>query len=818
VDIVSNLGVAGVSVGGEGGAGRVATRTSPARASFGSTLDGALDGAAVSVPRASHSAAELGGRREDGERESADRGAPERRASVTGRHESNSDVAAPARDVSAGRQRRVAGDSQTGTPRPTRRLESASTSREVEDAAAADDVSAGDTSLTTGPAKCDPPSAHVEKTQKREKNPGGPSALSCSADQAPVESVPAATVPVGCMPSGNQSAPVGQGDTPKQPAPAVAATAEGAGLAGPVPDLGVAANAQAVGVSGDGAPPMPDQVSANGPAPATAVFVQAAVGGFAQAAAPGDAFQPSARITANSDAKTTPSADAKPTPDAVPATGPAPAQSAATTVLVGGAVGGFAQAAVPGDTFQPSAEISASADAKTTPNADDKTQPNAVPATGPASAQPAATAVFARAAEPGFAADRTSPQADKTGSGPAGFVPLSANATDMARAIAADALNAFVASTLAGESSGELPDAALTIAPSAGTLRTAADFARASTGLIASTLGGIFAGGPALGASSTTVGGPTPATNGTPDSLASNIRESLARFIDSGLRSAALNPGAVGADARLTSVPLTFAPGAGAASTAEQSVAQPPSSSRMADAALASFQFAQQAPIESLSWARAELAKATRWAQDAVVLQAPLAAAALGTRSADSGFGGSTDQQNAGKERSTLQPPSPGFASGFGAPVSPDLFSTAPAGAQAGARAGAAAMHEPATESGPLTQSIVRVMKLQISQGGGEVQLRLNPEHLGELTVSVRVESGSVSATLRSESPVVRAWIEQHQQELRNGLRDSGLTLDKLAIDADARPRDQQAKDSYQAEQQPYPRRQVPLGQFEALI
>ena len=135
----------------------------------------------------------------------------------------------------------------------------------------------------------------------------------------------------------------------------------------------------------------------------------------------------------------------------------------------------------------------------------------------------------------------------------------------------------------------------------------------------------------------------------------------------------------------------------------------------------------------------------------------------------------------------------------------------------------AAGSDEQAVEIGSLvhgpsvTRSIVQSVRVQIRQGGGEAHIRLNPAHLGELSVLVKVDGTGVSATLRAESPLVRSWLESHQDELKAALKEQGLSLDDLVIDADGRSGQQADAQAQQQRHEP-PRRPATGLQFEVLI
>jgi hypothetical protein len=104
---------------------------------------------------------------------------------------------------------------------------------------------------------------------------------------------------------------------------------------------------------------------------------------------------------------------------------------------------------------------------------------------------------------------------------------------------------------------------------------------------------------------------------------------------------------------------------------------------------------------------------------------------------------------------------------------------------------------------------IVQAIRLVWSRGVGEAQIRLQPDHLGEMSVSIRVEHGQVIARLQSDVPAVREWLQGNHAALRQGLADHNLSLDRFEVvaseDADRTPpRDQ--RDS-RRDDDPRPRR-----------
>jgi flagellar hook-length control protein FliK len=105
-----------------------------------------------------------------------------------------------------------------------------------------------------------------------------------------------------------------------------------------------------------------------------------------------------------------------------------------------------------------------------------------------------------------------------------------------------------------------------------------------------------------------------------------------------------------------------------------------------------------------------------------------------------------------------------------------------------------------ASADGDAAQQVIRSMRLQWSGTSGEAQLRLQPEHLGQVLVSVRVDQGNVSATLHADSATAQQWIESHQQELRQALQDQGLKVTQFNVTVN--PDDRGRRDASSQQQQ----------------
>jgi flagellar hook-length control protein FliK len=123
------------------------------------------------------------------------------------------------------------------------------------------------------------------------------------------------------------------------------------------------------------------------------------------------------------------------------------------------------------------------------------------------------------------------------------------------------------------------------------------------------------------------------------------------------------------------------------------------------------------------------------------------------------------------------------FALGLGMAAPARAGETA---ASADASATNSASHEPA-----VVPQIVKAIRLQWRQGLGEARIRLEPEHLGEVQISMRVQGGAVTAVVQAENPTVQGWIEARHQELRSALSEQGLRLQRFEVVVDPEGRRQ---------------------------
>jgi flagellar hook-length control protein FliK len=104
-----------------------------------------------------------------------------------------------------------------------------------------------------------------------------------------------------------------------------------------------------------------------------------------------------------------------------------------------------------------------------------------------------------------------------------------------------------------------------------------------------------------------------------------------------------------------------------------------------------------------------------------------------------------------------------------------------------------------------VTLQIVQSMRMQFRDGIGEAVLTLKPEHLGSVSISLRVENGGLKASVLAEMPEVRQWLQSQQDSLRSALSEHGLRLDRFDVEPDGR---RQSSSSDTRDEEPTRKRQ----------
>lgn len=89
---------------------------------------------------------------------------------------------------------------------------------------------------------------------------------------------------------------------------------------------------------------------------------------------------------------------------------------------------------------------------------------------------------------------------------------------------------------------------------------------------------------------------------------------------------------------------------------------------------------------------------------------------------------------------------------------------------------------QPTSDPYNIAGQIVDQAKLITKQDSSEMVIKLKPEHLGEVTMKVTVEAGTVSATFHAANPEVRGAIEATLTQLRQDMTAQGLKVDYVGV------------------------------------
>ena len=133
---------------------------------------------------------------------------------------------------------------------------------------------------------------------------------------------------------------------------------------------------------------------------------------------------------------------------------------------------------------------------------------------------------------------------------------------------------------------------------------------------------------------------------------------------------------------------------------------------------------------------------------------------------------------------------------------------------------GNAAQTNQARETYNVPQQIVEQAKLLQRGTDSQMIIKLNPEHLGQLSLKVSVNgNGGVTATFHTDNAQVRAILETTMTQLRQQLDEQGIKVDTVEVHTglpDGQlPQDQGQQGFYQDQGQQVRSRQTDLQDFE---
>ncbi|WP_346354623.1 flagellar hook-length control protein FliK [Azotosporobacter soli] len=112
-------------------------------------------------------------------------------------------------------------------------------------------------------------------------------------------------------------------------------------------------------------------------------------------------------------------------------------------------------------------------------------------------------------------------------------------------------------------------------------------------------------------------------------------------------------------------------------------------------------------------------------------------------------------------------------------------------------------MQQPVSTQDPyqVVTQIVDQAKLVTMKDSTQMVIRLNPEHLGEMTLRISVDNGNVSAAFHTDNQEVRHLLESSMPQLKQDLANQGFKVDSVDIYAglgNSLPDKQQGQDGQQ--------------------
>lgn len=122
-----------------------------------------------------------------------------------------------------------------------------------------------------------------------------------------------------------------------------------------------------------------------------------------------------------------------------------------------------------------------------------------------------------------------------------------------------------------------------------------------------------------------------------------------------------------------------------------------------------------------------------------------------------------------------------------------------------------------AAANGPgLAPEIVDTARLMVKNGGGEMQVTLNTEGLGEIAMKVNVRDGKVSVEMLTETQEAKRMLEHQLNDLKSQLISSNLQIDKIHVDTNSNLSRQNEQGQQDAQRQAAREQSWSQGQFNS--
>ena len=103
--------------------------------------------------------------------------------------------------------------------------------------------------------------------------------------------------------------------------------------------------------------------------------------------------------------------------------------------------------------------------------------------------------------------------------------------------------------------------------------------------------------------------------------------------------------------------------------------------------------------------------------------------------------------------------------------------------AQSAAQTSAGASQTPVDANAVIEQLVKSMVMRTDAQGSSVIQLHLQPENLGDVTMKITVTGSQISANVVAANADVRNTLMSNHQQLARSLADAGLTLSGFSVD-----------------------------------
>ncbi len=81
-----------------------------------------------------------------------------------------------------------------------------------------------------------------------------------------------------------------------------------------------------------------------------------------------------------------------------------------------------------------------------------------------------------------------------------------------------------------------------------------------------------------------------------------------------------------------------------------------------------------------------------------------------------------------------------------------------------------------------IIHQVIEAIKVNVSQATSSMELQLNPEHLGKISLNVVTRNGAVTATITAQNEAVKGVIESQIVQLRESLNNQGLKVQSVEV------------------------------------